>query len=185
VRFAVIFFLIANLAAAQDEKLKVVVIEGQDAINNVHQPLPRDPVVEVQDGSGAPVQGASVTFFLPGTGPGGVFGNGTNTLTVTTDRTGRAVARGIHLNQQTGRFEIRVIASYQGQTATAFIAQTSVAGISTSGGGGSKKIWIILALGAAAAAGGAIAATHGGSGGSSSNAPIVITPGTPTVGGPH
>jgi hypothetical protein len=185
VRSALVLFLLASLLQAQEPKLSIVVVEGQDAINNIRQPIARDPVIEVHDQSGAPVEGASVTFFLPGQGPGGTFANGTNTLTTTTDRNGRAVARGIHFSHQTGKFEIRVAASYQGQTASTTITQTNVSGISTSGGGPSHKVWIILAIAAGAAVGGAIAATHGGSSSSSSTAPIVITPGTPTVGGPH
>jgi hypothetical protein len=185
VRRALLFLSLSNFALAQEAKIRVAIVEGQNAVNQVRQPVARDPVAEVQDSTGAPVQGASVTFILPTTGPGGTFASGTNSLTVSTGRDGRAVARGIRLNSQAGKFEIRVVASYQGQTATAVITQTSTAGVSTSKGG-SKKIWIIVAVGAAAAAGGAIAATHGGSGGSSSsNTPIVITPGTPTVGGPH
>jgi len=185
VRSAVVLFLLASLLSAQDAKLSIVVVEGNDAINNLRQPSTmRDPIVEVRDAAGAPVEGASVTFFLPSQGPGGVFANGTNTLTATTDRNGRAVARGIHPTAA-GRFEIRVAASYRGQTGSAVITQTNVSGISASGSGSSHKLWIVLAIGAAAVAGGVIAATHGGSGSSSSNAPIVITPGTPTVGGPH
>ena len=185
-RLALIAFLIPILVRAQDTALQVAAVEGQDAIINVNQPAPHDPVVEVRDQNQRPVEGASVTFFLPAQGPGGVFANGTNTMTATTGPDGRAAARGIRYSKQTGRFDIRAIASYRGQTATAIITQTTVAGLSTSGGGSSKKIWILLAIGAAAAAGGAIAALHGGSSGSSSSSgPIVITPGTPTVGGPH
>ena len=185
-RLALIFILAASFLHAQDSSLKIVIVEGEDALINVNQPSTRDVVIEVRDAKEAAIEGASVTFFLPAQGPGGVFGNGTNTMTATTDRDGRAIARSIRYSKQTGRFEIRVIASYKGQTATAIVHQTTVAGMSTSGGGGSsKKIWIIVAVGAAAAIGGAIAATHGGGSSSSSSGPIVITAGTPTVGGPH
>lgn len=184
-RFVLIFFLLATLLHAQESTLKIVVVEGQDAVNNINQPVTREPVIEVRDSANAPVEGASVTFFLPSQGPGGVFANGTNTITAATGGDGRAAARGIRYNKQQGKFEIRVIASYKGQTTSAIITQTNVAGISTSGGGSSKKIWILLGAGAAAAAIGAIVATRGGSGSASSAAPIVITAGTPTVGGPH
>jgi hypothetical protein len=186
VRASIAILLFASLIQGQDSKLNIVVVEGQDAINNIRQPVTREPVVEVQDEKHEPVQGASITFFLPTQGPGGTFANGTNTMTVTTDRNGRAVTRGIRCSKQPGRFEIRVSASYQGQTASAIITQTNVAGISTSGSGPSK-VWIIVGLGAAAVVGGVLAAKLGGSSSSSSSSsgPIVITPGTPTVGGPH
>jgi len=186
VRLTFVSLFFSTLVLPQNQGLRVTVIEGQNAINDVQRQMVHEPVVEVQDAAGMPIQGAPVTFILPTTGPGGTFANGTNSLTLTTGRDGRAAARGIHLAPQAGKFEIRAVASYQGQTATAIITQTNTPGVSTSKSGGSKKIWIIAAIGAAAAAGGAIAATHGGSSSSSSsNAPIVITPGTPTVGGPH
>jgi hypothetical protein len=185
VRSAIAVLLLASLAPGQEPKLRIVVVEGQDAINNVRQPVTREPVVEVRDEKQEPVEGAAIAFSLPSQGPGGTFSNGTTTLTATTDRNGRAVARGIRFNRQTGKFEIRVTASYQGQTASAVITQTNVSGVSTSGGGSSSKVWIILGIGAAAVAGGVIAAKHGGSNSSSSSGPIVITAGTPTVGGPH
>jgi hypothetical protein len=183
VRFALICVLIAGLANAQDS-LQVVVTQGQNEIINIRQRVLTRPEVQVRDGNGAPVDGASVRFYLPATGAGGVFANGTDTMITATDHNGRAVGSGIQY-RGTGKYEIRVIAQYQGQTATAFITQTNVAGLSTSGGGGSKRIWILLAIGAAAAGIGALVALRSGSGSAASNGPIVITPGTATVGGPH
>ena len=183
-RPALVFFSLFSLVSAQDSGLKIAVIEGQDAINNVNQSIAREPVVRVTSDSGAPVEGASVTFVLPSVGPGGSFPNGANALTVTTDRDGRAVARGIRFHR-VGRFQLRVNASYRGQNATAFVDETNISGTSSSHTGPSSKVWIILAVAAGAAAGGILAATHSGGSSSSSNTPIVITPGTPTVGGPH
>jgi hypothetical protein len=185
VRAALVIILLASLVQAQEPKLSVTVVEGQDVVNTIGQPSVHEPVVEVRNDNRDPVAGAAVSFILPSQGPGGTFANGTNSLTATTDRNGRAVARGIRTNRLTGKFEIRVTASYQGQTASATIQQTNVAGISTSARLPSSKVWIILAIAAGGAAGGIFAATHGGSSGSPSNGPIVITAGTPTVGGPH
>jgi hypothetical protein len=178
-----------TLLNAQNPKLQVVIIEGQGAINNIKQKTNVEPVVEVQDENRKPVPGAAVVFFLPSQGPGGMFANGSRTLTATTDHDGRAIARGIQFTQ-TGQFEIRVTASYQGETASAVITQNNIAGISASGGGRSisTKAIIIVALIAGGIAGGILAAEHAGGGSSSSSggpAPIVITAGTPTVGGPH
>src|SRR5262249_35756374 len=137
--------------------------------------IAHDPIVEIRDDQGRPIEGAAVTFFLGSQGPGGTFANGANTQTVTTGRSGQATARGIHLNPQPGPFEIRVTASYQGQTVTEMIRQRNVAGISTSHATGlSGKAWLILGLAGAGIAGGVIAAKHGGSSGPSG--PIVITP---------
>ena len=72
--------------------------------------------------------GAAVVFFLPSSGPSGSFVDGSKTLTVSADAQGRAVAAGIHRNNLSGQMQIRVTASYGGQTVSAVITQTNVAG---------------------------------------------------------
>lgn len=182
-------FLLFQLLG-QEGGLRVAVIEGDGQFINIKQRTNPEPVVEVRDANGAPVEGATVTFFLPTSGPGGTFANGTNTRTVKTDHEGRAAALGIHPNDQTGRFEIRVVAAYQGQTANAVITQTNIVGSSSSAGTGTGKVgfgakaWIILGICVGAAAGGALLALHN-SGGKSSSTGIVLTPGSPTVGAPQ
>jgi hypothetical protein len=168
-------------------KIHVDVLEGQGQLVNIKSRVNSPPVVQVVDDNNTPLQGALVVFFLPAQGPSGTFANGTRNITVTTDKNGRAVAAGIIPNSQTGNFEIRASASYQGQTANATISQTNISGISASnnGSGISKKALIILIVAAGAVAGGVIAARGGGSSSSSGGSGgIVITPGTPTVGGP-
>ena len=162
--------------------LAIVVAEGEGAINNINQRVMHDPAVQVVDQNQKPVAGAAVVFFLPSQGPSGQFFDGTRTLSVTTDAQGRAVARGIKINGIPGQMQIRVTASYQGQTATAAITETNLGG---GGKGLSKtaKIIIIVALAAGATAG-AIAATRGGSSAPAAAPPITITAGTPTVGAP-
>ena len=186
-----IFLLLFNFLGcpvfAQQTELRILIVEGDGTINNIKQRVNVEPVVEVRDQDNKVVEGAAVVFFLPAQGPSGTFSNGTKTLTTSTDRSGRAVARGIHPNSQTGRFDIRVTASFQGQTASATITQTNISGSAAGGGGMSvgTKAWIILAICGGAVAGAVIAATHKGSSSSSGTPPIVITPGTPTVGAPQ
>jgi hypothetical protein len=174
--------------------ISIVVVEGEGASNNVRSRANRQMVVRLEDDSHRPVAGAAVNFFLPNQGPGGTFMNGTSSLTTTTDSRGRAYAGGIQFNQQAGPMEVRVAASYAGQTASAVIKQTNVVGPIVSGspaktgGGGmstATKI-IIIAVIAGGAAAGAILATRGGS----SSTPAAVTPtatitaGAPTVGAP-
>jgi hypothetical protein len=180
-------FLLFNLLA-QDRPLRVLVVEGDGAIIHVNQRTAPEVVVEVDDADGKPVDGATVLFFLPEKGPGGNFANGTNTLTTRTDAMGHATAFGFHPNKQTGVFQIRVSASYRGQTGNATVTQNIVSVSSVGGGGGmgfGTKAWIVLAICGGAVAGGVIAATHKSSSSSTPNAGIVITPGSPTVGAPH
>ncbi len=178
--------------------IQIVIVEGEGAINNVKERVNREMIVQVEDQNHKPVAGAAVIFFLPNDGPGGTFGNGTNSLTTTTNAQGRATARGIQFNGQAGPMIVRVSASYAGRTATAVINQTNaLSGASTSGtgiGGGSggglsltTKLIIIGAVVGAGVAAGVIFASKGSSSGSGSSGPptITITPGTPTVGGPQ
>src|SRR5579863_2799489 len=104
---ALLCLVVASVLHAQEPGLRIVVIAGEGAINNINQKVNVEPSVEVQDESRKPVGGAAVVVFLPAQGPGGTFSNGSQTLTATTDRAGRAVARGIQYNRQTGPFVIR------------------------------------------------------------------------------
>lgn len=184
---ALIFLLLSGLRVHAQEpvKLRIVVIEGEGVINDTKQRTNRPPVVEVQDENGKPVAGAAVAFSLPSQGPSGEFPNGSKSLTTTTDSQGRASALGIHPNHQTGTLEIRVTASYQGRTANAIITQTNVPGAAPVGMSAGKKVLIVAVVVGAAAAGGIAATRHGSSSSSSSPPALVITPGAPSVGGPH
>lgn len=197
---------------AQQAQLRIVMIQGEGALNNTGGRANRDVIVEVQGADARPVAGALVTFNLPLTGPGGTFPNGERALTVTSGADGRATAAGIRPNGVTGPLQIRVSATYRDQTATAVIQQTNVAatveepkptpppvtstttipprpapkrGLSTT-----AKVLLILAIAGGAAAGATVALTRdgssgGGGGGGGGTPPIVITPGAPSVGGPQ
>jgi hypothetical protein len=109
-------------------------------------------------------------------------------LTTTTNAQGQAVARGIRFNNQAGAMEIRVAASFAGQTASAIITQTNVLGAAASGGsvGGmslTTKLLIIGAIVGGGIAAGVIVANRGG--GSTATPTTTITPGTVTVGAPQ
>ena len=169
--------------------LQIVIVEGEGALNNIKQRVNRDPIVQVEDENHKPIAGAAVVFILPNQGPGGTFSNGTTTFTTTTDNQGQAVARGIRFNNQVGSMQMRVTASFGGQTATAVITQTNLVSASSGGGAGGLGVkWLIIIGVAGAVAAGVIVATHGG--GSSPAPPppvptVTITPGTPTVGAPQ
>lgn len=168
--------------------LSITIVEGEGAINNVRQRVNREPIVQVEDNNRKPVAGAVVIFLLPDSGASGTFTDGSRMLMTVTDNQGRASARGIRPNAQSGPMVIRVTASFQGLTASSVITQTNAAAAAASGAGLSTaaKWAIILGIAGGAAAAGIVVATHGGSTPASSTPPpIVITPGTPTVGGPQ
>lgn len=175
-------------------KLNIVVIEGEGAINNVRQRTAREPIVQVEDENRKPIAGASVTFLLPRDGAGVSMPDGSRSFTAVTDQNGRASLRGVRPNNLAGQFQIQVNASFQGMTASTVITQTNAlaaaAAAGAAGGAGaagiSAKLIAIIAIAGAAAAGGAIAATRGGDSPKNTPAPpIVVTPGTPSVGSPR
>ena len=159
----------ATTAAAQQPALRVVVIEGEDAVNIIQQNTAVRPVVEVRDRNNLPVSGALVTFSIEG-GKAASFG-GASTLTVATNAAGQAAVTGL-TPSAAGAFQIQVSAAFQGQVATATIAQTNVmtaaaasaSGASTasgaSGAGGGGLSTTTIAVAGAAVAGGALAATQ-------------------------
>jgi hypothetical protein len=183
-----VFLLALPPAQAQDEQsgLRILVVEGEGALNNVKLKTLKPVLVEVQF-NGMPAPGASVTFILPNQGPSGTFLNGSATTTVNTDAQGRATSSAINPNGATGAMPIRVSASYSGQTASATVHQTNVNGVSSSGGGISRgtKILIVVAI-AGAAVGAGVALGRGSSSNPTMPPPpaITITAGTPVVGGP-
>jgi hypothetical protein len=169
--------------------LSINIVEGEGAINNIRQRVNREPIVQVEDQNHKPIAGAVVIFFLPDSGASGAFPDGSHMLMTVTDNQGRATARGIRPNNQSGPMQIRVTASFQGLTASSVITQTNLAGAATASGfaglSTAAKLVIILGIAGGAAAAGAIVATH--TGGSSSSAPpstVTLSPGTPSVGGP-
>lgn len=168
-------------------QLSIVVVDGEGAINHVRQRASRDPIVRIEDENHRPIAGATVVFTLPTDGASGEF-SGSKTSTMVTDNQGQVIARGLKVNQNPGKLQIHVNASYRGVRSRTTITQFNmqVPGVKA---GGSGKIIAILAIVGGAAAGGAIAATHkSGTAAGGPSIPAVsigITPGASTVGPPR
>lgn len=163
-RFGLLAFLVSTLPArAQDAALKIVVIDGEAGVNIIQQKTAVKPVVEVRDRNNLPVPGVLVTFSIEG-GKAATFG-GASTLTVATNAAGQATVSGL-TPTVSGAFHIQVAASFQGQLATATIAQTNVmtaaeAAAAAAGGAGG---------GSGAGAGAGSGASGGGGAGGASGA---------------
>lgn len=174
--------LFTNLMQAQ-ETLRIAVIAGNGARQYIKQKVHTEPIIEVDDEKGNPVEGASIEFVLPNEGPGGTFENGGKILRATTDSHGRATMAGLRLNRLPGPFTVHVTASSEGRTGAATIAQVSVKGSHSGGAFGiSTRTWILAGLALVVIAGGIIAAKRL-TGGHNPNI-LTATPGTPVVGGP-
>jgi hypothetical protein len=186
--------LVAQAPPRVSDGLRIVVIEGEEAVNIIQQKTAVAPVVEVRDRNNLPVPGAVVTFSI-GTSNTASFAGGASTLTVTTNAAGRAVAAAVN-PLASGSVQIQVTALAQGQTAAATIVQSNVlnaaqaaaaggassgsAGGSTSGagaaGGGGMSGQTLGIIGGVAAAGAGIAvATSGGSDAATPPAPPSIS----------
>lgn len=111
--------------APASSPLRIVVIEGEGAVNIIQQKTAVRPLVEIRDRNNLPVAGATVTFTIGGGSPA-AFAGGVQTLTVTTNAAGQAAAGGLNA-LSSGAFQIQVQAAYQGQIATAAISQTNFA----------------------------------------------------------
>ena len=176
--------------------IRIVIVEGDGAINNVRQRVARETIVQVNDENNRPVAGALVVFALPNSGAGGAFPNGSRVANLITNQAGRAVAPRFTPNNVVGDFQINVSASYQGQTATTAISQTntaaaagsaaSSAGAATSGGGGGISATVIgvIVAAAGAVATAAVIATRGKSQPQSKPTITIGAAGGPSVGAP-
>ena len=124
----------AGVQAGAPMALHIVILDGEDALNNIRQRTAREPIVQVQDENHKPVAAAVVLFTIRKgpTGAGGTFA-GVSTLAVITGLDGQAVAKGLESNGVKGSYTISVQATAGAVTAAAVITQTNVVGpVSTS-----------------------------------------------------
>lgn len=138
-------------AQTPSPSLRIVVVEGEDAVNIVQQKTAVRPLVEVRDRNNVPVPGATVTFTVAGGQPA-AFAGGAQTMTVTTNATGQAAATGFNATGA-GTVTIQVQAAHQGQIASTAITQTNFLTAAAA-----------TAAGVAATTAGAAAGSTGGAG---------------------
>lgn len=112
-------------AVQRTRSLRIIVLEGDNAINSIPAQSAAVPIVEVRDQNDMPVEGAAVVFQLPAVGPGGSFPDGLPSLKTFTNARGQAVARGFRINSQPGRFSLRVTASFANLSASHILTQTN------------------------------------------------------------
>ncbi len=167
--YPLVSVLLSGILAQQPPAaIRLEVVEGEGAINSIAERRARDPVVKVTDNAGNPIAGANVTFVTPDLGAGASFPTG-NIHTATTGADGVATGVGLRPNNIAGEFQIRVTASFRGQSATAAITQTNAAPAVKKKSGGT--IIAILAVVAGGGAGAALALGRKSS----------TTPSTPTT----
>ncbi len=158
-------------------RMRIVVLEGEDAINVVQQKTAVAPVVEVRDRNNQPVAGLAVRFAIRN---GRASFNGGRALTVTTNAAGRATAAGL-TPTGTGTLQITASAAFQGQTAAATIVQTNVmtaaqAAAASSAGASATSTGTTAGAGTGGSAGGGLSTTTIGIvGGAAAGGTLVAT----------
>jgi hypothetical protein len=145
-------------------KLFIDIVQGQDVVNNVKQRVAREPQIVVYDENHNPVNGATVTFLLPKSGPGASFPGGQSSFTTTTGADGQATAPGLQANNIPGSFKINVVVSSQGSTTTGTIPMANVLAATVAGTSALTTTLIVVAVagGIAGVTAGVILATSGG-----------------------
>jgi len=119
--------LTARGGQAQASAFRVVIVEGEGALNNIETRAAQELAVRVLDSAGRPVAGATVEFDGSGNGAGQLFANGSSHFAATTGANGIAIASGARNNGVAGAFTTSVHVSYQGQSiGEASIHQTNV-----------------------------------------------------------
>jgi hypothetical protein len=187
----------APKAGAQDAKaappqamvagaLKILILEGNGALNSVDMRNAIPPVVEIRDQDDRPVEAASVVFRLPASGPGGTFNNQQLSKTAITNVHGQATSGPWVPNSTLGRFQIHVTATSGNRMGEADIVQTNTARQLAMSGEPEKPKkshwkWIAIGAGAAALTVGIVLLVHHSSSGSSTPT-VAINPGPVTIG---
>jgi len=138
-------------------KLFIEIVQGQEVVNNVKQRVARDPQIVVYDENHNPVNGATVTFLLPKSGPSAHFPGGQTSYTTTTGSDGQATATGLQANNTVGSYKINVVVQSQGTTTTSTIPMANV--LAATVAAGASTLTTIVTIGVTAGVAGATVGT--------------------------
>lgn len=118
---------IADAQNVPPMQLRITILDGEGALNNIRERTAREPIVQVEDENHKPVAGALVLFTIHGQdAAGATFANNLTTYQTTTDAAGRATAKGLRPNNQTGEIAIAVAVTVGALTASTVIHQKNV-----------------------------------------------------------
>jgi hypothetical protein len=184
--------LMAALAFAAGDPaiLAIRIAEGDDAVYATGSRATRGLTVLITDEAGRPVDGATVSFVLPASGPSGIFSSGSRTEIATTHSDGRAAVWGMRWNRSAGPFEIRITA-VKGEARAGTVSAQALSDLpvakgaaptkSGAGRGGHKLLWISVILAGAAAAGTAGVVAGKTTTGAAAIPATALQIGTPTI----
>jgi hypothetical protein len=142
--------------------IQLRVVQGDGTIYTTGSRATRGLTVQVTDEAGNPVEGASISFKLPDSGPTGLFSSGLRSEVLTTNGEGKVTVWGMQWNRTPGPFEIKITAVKEqaraGIVSTQYLSESAA---QKAGGQGSfsaphrgRAKWILISLvGAGAVAG--------------------------------
>jgi hypothetical protein len=165
--------------------LRIIALAGRNSENDLQTGVMAPLAVQVLDSNDRPIEGATVVFRFPPTGPSAKFSDDQLTQTVRTNTGGQARATGWMANMVVGQFAVFVTASRGNEQGTLSIPMSNVPRFVPSSERKQKhwytSKWAIIGYIAGAAAITAILVSNGGAGSTT----IRGVPGAPTVGGPQ
>ncbi|HLO33505.1 MAG TPA: choice-of-anchor Q domain-containing protein [Anaerolineales bacterium] len=107
-------------------------VSGGNQLKPVNQAFPNPLVVLVKDGNGDPVNGATVTFTAPASGPSGTFAsNGSRTENVLTNASGNATSSVFTANATGGTYTVQATTTGVGNAASFWFENQYVRGVPT------------------------------------------------------
>jgi hypothetical protein len=106
--------------------LQLKVVEGEGAVHPAGARSAAALTVQVTDETGRPVEGVTVSFRMPVSGPTGVFQNGLPTEVFVTGPDGRVSVSGIRWGPVPGQARIRITA-VRGQVRAGIVSEQYVA----------------------------------------------------------
>ncbi len=134
-------------AQTSNPELEIIVIQGDQATHLINYSRQEALVVQARVG-GVPAKGVNVTFSLPDKGPGGYFGTSSvKTLRVTTDKRGRAMARGFVPNREAGDYTVRITAEHEGRRVDAETQQHNAVSPTAKRENRKQLIAVVVAVG--------------------------------------
>jgi hypothetical protein len=179
--------IVVPVWAQEPSLLQLRVVQGEGTVYAAGSRATRGVTVQVTDETGKPVEGATVSFRLPESGPTGEFSQGGKTEIVNTAGDGRAEVWGMQWSRDVGSFEMRVTAAKGAARggvvcplylSDAVVLRTDATAPMPEARRSRKKLWIVV--GAVAAASVAVIGMAGGSS-VGPTAAGAITGGVPTT----
>jgi hypothetical protein len=176
----------ALASAPQTQTLRILTLAGNNAVNDIENQVMAPLAVQILDRDDQPVEGASVIFRFPISGPSATFADQQTAQTVRTTANGQARATGWTANTQVGAFVVQVTATRGTDQALTTITMNNVPRILPTKEQPKKRWWTskwakIAYIGAGAAIATGIAMHSRGAG----DVTIQGTVGAPTIGGPQ